>query len=55
MKILQGKKVVKTSSQNIDVESLLQSLWKSIFLPSKERDILQQWYGCIYQEYNKNK
>ena len=33
----------------------MQSLWKLISLPTKEDDILQQWYGCIYQEYNKTK
>ena len=27
----------------------------SISPPTKEEDILQQWYGCIYQEYNKTK
>ena len=39
------------STKNIDIELSLQSLWKSISPPTKEEDILQQWYGCIYQEY----
>ena len=42
------------STKNIDTELSLQSLWKSIAPPTEE-DILQQWYGCIYQEYNKTK
>ena len=46
---------IETSKKNIDIEFLLQSLWKSISPPTKEEDVLQQWYGCIYQEYNKTK
>ena len=42
------------STKNIDIELSLQSLWKSISPPTKE-DILPQWYGCIYQEYNKTR
>ena len=40
------------STKNMDSELSLQSLWKSISPPTKEEeDILQRWYGCIYQEY----
>ena len=46
---------IETSTKNVDIELSLQSLWKSISPPTKEEDILQQWYGCIYQEYNKTK
>ena len=46
---------IETSKKNIDIEFLLQYLWKSISPPTKEEDVLQQWYGCIYQEYNKTK
>ena len=45
---------IEMSTKNVDIELLLQSLWKSISPPTKE-DLLQQWYGCIYQEYNKTK
>ena len=43
------------STKNMDSELLLQSLWKSISPPTKEEDIMQQWYGCIYQEYKSKR
>ena len=46
---------IETSTKNIDIELSLQSLWKLISPPTKEEDILQQWYGWVYQEYNKTK
>ena len=56
MKTLQREtKQLKSQQKNIDIELSLQSLWKSISPPTKDEDILQRWFGCIYQEYNKTK
>ena len=46
---------IETPTKNVDIGLSLQSLRKSISPPTKEENILQQWYGCIYQEYDKTK
>ena len=56
MKILQTETKELIHQQKILVLNYhLQSLQKPILPPTKEEDILQQWYGCIYQKCNKAK
>ena len=44
-----------TESETFCLEDKLISLWGGLSPPTKEENLIQKWYGCIYENFSKLK
>ena len=44
-------KLSDPESENFCLEDKLVSLWGSLSPPTKEENLIQKWYGCIYENF----
>ena len=44
-------KLSDPESENFCQEDKLVSLWGSLSPPTKEENLIQKWYGCIYENF----
>ena len=44
-------KLSDPESENFCLEDKLVSLWRSLSPPTKEENLIQKWYGCIYENF----